>query len=100
MRLLGGPSGVNGSPRLWTADNGIYFAQGYPVPGEPTQVRIPHDLLDYMEPGTCFDTELADIGNGWYVLAGATITDQQILDTMQIPDHETAVAVPVRKGDR
>ncbi|MFB8005041.1 hypothetical protein [Nocardia sp. NPDC056000] len=60
-------------------------------------MRIPQDLLEFMEPGTVFDTDLTDIGDGWHTLAGSAVTTQQA-HAMEIPDHEIAVAVPVRKA--
>lgn len=96
LRLLGGPTNNTGSPRLWDdPDRGVYFVQGYPVPGKPDQVEIPHMLLRWLQPGTCLGAILHDTGQGAFVLSGTPITDAVVLEQMRIPDHETAVAVPV-----
>jgi hypothetical protein len=60
MRLtfLGGDSGVNGSPRLYSTDRGTFVVQGYRVedaealsqmriPDHETCVEIPQSLVRY-----------------------------------------------------
>ncbi|WP_216916947.1 hypothetical protein [Nocardia noduli] len=95
LRLLGGPTNNTGSPRLWEdPERGVYLTQGYIVPGTPGQVEIPHMLLKFVRPGTYLGAELRDTGTGSFIVAGATPAPE-VLAQMQIPDHETAVEVPV-----
>jgi hypothetical protein len=95
LLLLGGPSGNGGSPRLWIdLDQGIYYVQGWKVPGAPDQVEIPHILLSWLRPGTHLGTTLTDSGTGTFTLSGPIVTDPDALALMQIPGHETAVRVP------
>ncbi|QIS06737.1 hypothetical protein F5X71_34490 [Nocardia brasiliensis] len=99
LRLLGGPTNNTGSPRLWLdEERNLYLAQGYPVPGDNGQVEIPHMLLRWLQPGTYMGSEMRDSGRGSFLVAGQPITSQDILEQMKIPDHETAVEVPVAKS--
>ncbi|MGN2638960.1 hypothetical protein ACTD5D_22915 [Nocardia takedensis] len=95
LQLLGGPTNNTGSPRLWhDPDRGVYLAQGYRVPGHPDQVEIPHMLLSYVPAGTYLGATLTDTGTGSFTLTGQPPTPE-VLAQMLIPDHETAVEVPV-----
>lgn len=96
LELLGGPTNNTGSPRLWVdSDRGLYYVQGYEVPGHADRVEIPHMLLRWLQPGTCLGTQLHDAGDGAFTLAGRQVTDEGVLAKMQIPAHEIAVEVPV-----
>ncbi|MBB5915127.1 hypothetical protein BJY24_003994 [Nocardia transvalensis] len=93
IRLLGGPTGEGGSPRLYATDRKTDLVQGWKTE-QPGQVEIPHRLLRWMEPGTCL-TGLMDTGHGTFLLRGTPVTDRDALAVMAIPGHETAVEVPV-----
>ncbi|GAB2532662.1 hypothetical protein GCM10027167_41960 [Nocardia heshunensis] len=97
IQLLGGPTGGNGSPRVWATDHGTDLIQGWPT-GEPGHVEIPHQLLGYLELGTFLDAALRDSGRGTFTLAGRPVTDPNVLATMAIPPHETAIEVDVVKA--
>ncbi len=58
LRLLGGDSGPNGSPRVYATDRGTFVVQGYKVedaealgqlsvPSHETVIEIPAELLKY-----------------------------------------------------
>ncbi|WP_280393272.1 hypothetical protein [Nocardia wallacei] len=93
IRLLGGPTGEGGSPRLYATDRQTDLVQGWKT-DEPNMVEIPHRLLHWMEPGTCL-SGLVDTGHGTFMVRGTPITDRDALAAMAIPSHETAVEVPV-----
>lgn len=96
IRLLGGPTNNTGSPRLWIdEDRNLYLIQGYRVPDQSGQVEIPHMLLRWLQPGTYIGERLHDSGHGSFTLSGQPVTNPEILAHMDIPDHETAVEVPV-----
>lgn len=97
--LLGGPTSNTGSPRLWfDSDRAVYLVQGYQVLDEPNQVEIPHMLLKWLRPGTFLGARLHDSGQGSFIVAGTPVSDPTILRDMAIPDHETAVEVPVAQS--
>ncbi|MEV0297171.1 hypothetical protein [Nocardia sp. NPDC050710] len=99
LRLLGGPTNNTGSPRLWMdEERDLYLVQGYRVPDHANQVEIPHMLLRWLQPGTYIGGMLHDSGCGSFTVTGRPITDSEILEHMRIPDHETAVEVPVAKS--
>ncbi|WP_280363780.1 hypothetical protein [Nocardia wallacei] len=95
IRLLGGPTGEGGSPRLYATDRQTLLVQGWKT-DEPDLIEIPHRLLQWTEPGTCL-VGLTDTGHGTFKLRGDLITDQEALALMAIPSHETAVEVPTSK---
>jgi hypothetical protein len=58
LTFLGGDSGPDGSPRVYTTDRGTYVVQGYKIedaetlaqlqlPGHETCVEVPAELLKY-----------------------------------------------------
>ncbi|WP_280453685.1 hypothetical protein [Nocardia brasiliensis] len=93
IRLLGGPTGEGGSPRLYVTDRGSHLAQGWKT-DDPDCVEIPHRLVMWAERGTCL-SGLEDTGRGTFLVRGAPVTDPSALRVMAIPAHETAVEVPV-----
>ncbi|MBO0855528.1 MAG: hypothetical protein J2P18_17395 [Nocardia sp.] len=93
VRFLGGPTGGQGSPRLYATDRGTLAVQGWKT-GHDNRIEIPHRLLVHTEPGTCL-AGLQDTGHGTFLLSGAPITDPEALALMRIPSHETAVEVPI-----
>ncbi|WP_433597939.1 hypothetical protein ACQPXH_19300 [Nocardia sp. CA-135953] len=95
IRLLGGPTGEGGSPRLWATDRGSILVQGWRT-SEANRIEIPHRLLQWTEAGTCL-SGLVDTGRGTFFLQGDLITDPQVLAKMAIPGHETAVEIPTRE---
>lgn len=101
LRLLGGPTGNEGSPRLWIDDDrGIYFVQGLKVPGHFDQVEIPHMLLTWLEPDTHLGATLTDSGLGTFTLTGRPVTDVEALAQIQTPPHEICVEVPAAAAPR
>ncbi len=97
IRLLGGPTGGNGSPRVWATDRGTDLVQGWPA-GEAGRIEIPHQLLGYLELGTFLRADLRDTGQGTFTLVGRPVTDPDVLATMAIPAHEAAIEVDVEKA--
>ncbi|MEV0293201.1 hypothetical protein [Nocardia sp. NPDC050710] len=93
VRLLGGPTGGQGSPRLYRTDRNTFAVQGWKT-GRTDRIEIPHRLLTYTEPGTCL-AGLEDTGHGTFLLSGTPMTDPEALAVMQIPGHETAVEVSI-----
>ncbi|NKY26903.1 hypothetical protein [Nocardia gamkensis] len=95
VRFIGGVSGGDGSPRLYITEiqPPRYAVQGWKT-GHPGTVEIPHKLLWFVEPGTCV-SGLRDTGHGSFLLSGEPVTDAEALEFMAIPDHETAVLVPI-----
>ncbi|WP_327110755.1 hypothetical protein OHB12_23610 [Nocardia sp. NBC_01730] len=76
----------------------MYLAQGYEVPDHANQVEIPHMLLRWLQPGTYTGGHLHDSGRGSFTVAGQPIQNPEILAQMAIPEHETAVEVPVAES--
>lgn len=93
VEFLGGPSGGQGSPRLYLTDRNTFAVQGWKTP-QPDRIEIPHHLLQYARPGTCL-AGLQDTGHGTFLLSGTPVTDPEALALMRIPGHEAAVEVPV-----
>ncbi|WP_228787008.1 hypothetical protein [Nocardia terpenica] len=93
VEFLGGPTGGQGSPRLYLTDRGTIAVQGWKT-GRDDRIEIPHRLLKYTRPGTCL-AGLADTGHGTFMLSGTPITDPEALTIMKIPGHEAAVEVPI-----
>ncbi|MFD4403868.1 hypothetical protein ACFWPH_14025 [Nocardia sp. NPDC058499] len=93
VRFLGGPSGGQGSPRLYETDRATFAVQGWKTDHDD-RIEIPHRLLFHTEPGTCI-AGLQDTGHGTFLLTGTPITDSEALAIMKIPGHETAVEVPI-----
>ncbi|MGO4612533.1 hypothetical protein AB4305_02690 [Nocardia sp. 2YAB30] len=93
VRFLGGPSGGQGSPRLYATDRDTFAVQGWKT-DRSDQVEIPHRLLVHTEPGTAV-AGLVDTGHGTFLLTGAPVIDPEALAMMKIPGHEAAVEVPI-----
>ncbi|MBO0880962.1 MAG: hypothetical protein J2P17_11585 [Mycobacterium sp.] len=94
-RLLGGPTGEGGSPRLYMSDHGTFLVQGWKT-DEPGRIEIPHRLLQWVEPHTCL-SGMVDTGRGTFLLRGTPVTDPATLEAMAIPSHETVIEVAVRQ---
>lgn len=96
LRRLGGDSEVGHSPTLFITDTEPvrYVVQGWRTE-QFDRIEIPHGLLSYLEPRTCLGALLHDTGHGTFFLTGEPVTDTETLDQIQLPSHETAVAVPV-----
>ncbi|MEU6580287.1 hypothetical protein [Nocardia sp. NPDC046763] len=93
VEFLGGPSGGQGSPRLYLTDRNTFAVQGWKTM-RANRIEIPHRLLVHVRPGTCI-AGLRDTGHGTFLLSGTPITDPEALEIMKIPSHETAVEVPI-----
>lgn len=93
VRFLGGPTGGQGSPRLYATDRDTFAVQGWRTDSDD-RIEIPHRLLVHAEPGTCI-AGLEDTGHGTFLLRGTPVTDLEALAIMKIPAHETAVEVPI-----
>ncbi|MEO3924319.1 hypothetical protein ABGB07_10725 [Micromonosporaceae bacterium B7E4] len=93
LRFLGKQTQGGGSPTLFLTDRDTYVVQGWKVPGVQTSVEIPHELLQYLEPGTGLGVPLQDTGRGSYILSGLVVLDPEALSQMDIPGHETCVEV-------
>jgi hypothetical protein len=93
VRFIGGPTGGQGSPRLYETDRGTFAVQGWKTDSDD-RIEIPHRLLVHAEPGTCI-AGLEDTGHGTFLLRGLPVTDPEALSIMKIPGHETAIEVPI-----
>jgi len=93
VRFLGGPTGGQGSPRLYLTDRESFAVQGWKTDRED-QIEIPHKLPSYAEPGTCL-AGLRDTGHGTFLLAGTPVLDPEALSAMTLPDHETVIEVAI-----
>lgn len=90
-----GKSTQNGqSPTLYASDRETYVVQGWRTDRDQ-HVEIPHQLLTFLEPGTCLGARLHDTGHGTFTLTGEVVTDPETLSQMDLPDHEASVEVPV-----
>lgn len=98
MRLtfLGKETQGGGSPTLFATDRDTYVVQGWKVPGQPTGVEVPKELLRHLAGLPGLDVTLHDTGHGSYVLAGELVTDAEALAQMDIPKHERCVEVGKR----
>ncbi|MCU1641605.1 MAG: uncharacterized protein JWN03_1880 [Nocardia sp.] len=101
MRLqhLGTDTKQGGSPALYLSDRGTYVIQGWRT-DQSERIEIPHALLGYLREDTCLGALLHDTGHGTFLLMGAPLTDQEALNQLEIPGHETAVEVPVGEEQR
>lgn len=105
MRLtfLGKSTQGGGSPTLYATDRETYVVQGWRVTGRPADcVEIPESLLGYLPVGTKLQASLHLTGNRWcgdggewdtFVLSGRLVTDQETLEQMSVPSHESCVEV-------
>ncbi|MFI9503976.1 hypothetical protein [Nocardia sp. NPDC052566] len=93
IRLLGGPSGSQGSPRLYATDRETFAVQGWKT-ARADRIEIPHRLIAYAEPGTCL-AGLVDTGHGTFLLSGIPVTDPELLQDMNIPSHEAVLELPL-----
>lgn len=113
MRLtfLGKESIPDQSPTLYATDRGSYVVQGWivtdpqvlamiAVPEDETIVEVPAKLMVHLaKDGVTGDVVnfippiVHVLRNGNYIVRGERVTDQEALDTMSIPDHETCVEV-------
>jgi hypothetical protein len=98
LKLLGGPTGGDGSPRLWKTDRGSFVVQGWRTNAQDV-IEIPHQLLGYAELDTCLSVELHDTGRGTFTLSGRPVIDPNALTTMNLPDYETAVEVQIAEAN-
>ncbi|MGX1812179.1 hypothetical protein ACWIGI_41265 [Nocardia sp. NPDC055321] len=96
MRLtfLGKNTTGTQSPTLYLSDRDTYVCQGWRT-DTPEQIEIPHRLLEFLAPGTCLGTLLADTGHGTFVLTGVPVTDPEALAQMDTPEHEMSIEIPV-----
>ncbi|MET8874151.1 hypothetical protein [Nocardia sp. NPDC004604] len=79
---------------------GTYVIQGWRIGPDGSVIEIPHMLLGFLEQGTCLGAELTDTGRGTFTLSGTPVTDLEALQQMNLPDHETAIEVPIGKEIR
>lgn len=93
VRFIGGESGGDGSPRLYASDRDSLVVQGWKTDRDDS-VEIPHQLLQFCEPGTCLHG-LQDTGHGTFLLTGDPVVDAEALEQMMIPGHETAVEISI-----
>ncbi|MBF6068181.1 MULTISPECIES: hypothetical protein [Nocardia] len=100
LRFLGKNTQGEHSPTLYATEYGTYVVQGWRVQGHPELIEIPHPLLGFLEPGTCLGVLLTDTGHGTFTLSGPGVTDLEVLQQMDIPDHETCIEVPMGKEIR
>ncbi len=100
LRCLGVGSQNGTCPTLFASDRGTYVIQGWRIGPDGSVIEIPHILLGFLEPGTCLGATLTDTGRGTFTLSGATVTDLEALQQMNLPDHETAIEVPMGKEIR
>ncbi|WP_280330672.1 hypothetical protein [Nocardia wallacei] len=63
-------------------------------------IEIPHALLGFLERGTCLGAPLTDTGRGTFTLSGTPVTDQEALQQLELPGHETAIEVAKGKEIR
>ncbi|MFE6859664.1 hypothetical protein [Nocardia sp. NPDC057668] len=99
LERLGGDS-VNGqSPTLFHSDRSTYVIQGWRTDRVDT-IEIPHRLIQFLKPGTCFGATLHDSGHGTFTVTGEPVTDPEALGRIQPPDHETAIEVTIGRERR
>ncbi len=94
IRFLGRSTANNGSPTILITDRGTYIVQGWRVPGRDDRIEIPHDLLAFLERGTCLGVKLEDTGHGTFMLSGAIVSDLEVLARMEVPGNELCIEVP------
>ncbi|MFB7715950.1 hypothetical protein [Nocardia sp. NPDC056100] len=99
LERLGGDS-VNGqSPTLYRSDRGTYVIQGWRT-DHPDTIEIPHRLIRFVQPGTCFGALLHDSGRGTFTVTGEPVTDPEALSSILPPDHDLAIEVAIGRERR
>ncbi|MGW0328990.1 hypothetical protein [Nocardia sp. NPDC003183] len=94
-RYLGTSSRQGQSPTLYATDHDTYLVQGWKIADAGAGViEIPHELLTYLEVGTCLGVRLEDTGKGTFRVWGTPVTDPHLLAGLAVPDHEQCIEVP------
>ncbi|MFQ6228435.1 hypothetical protein [Nocardia sp. NPDC002869] len=91
LRLLGSGSDHGTCPAVYAADTGALVVQG-DITGRAATVLVPHELIDWLEPGMKLRVEAADTP-GAFLVTGEPVTAPEVLAQLTLADHETAVVV-------
>ncbi|MGF6883467.1 hypothetical protein ABIA39_004873 [Nocardia sp. GAS34] len=92
LRLLGSGSDHGTCPAVYANPAGGLVVQGDALPDRPGAVRVPHQLLDWLEAGMALPVEATGTP-GMLLVPGTPATPEQLAELTLAPD-ETAVAVP------
>jgi hypothetical protein len=111
LRFLGKESTPSNSPTLYATDENSYIVQGWivtdpdvlgrlTIPQDETVVEVPATLMAHLAKDGLYEEVRSMVPpivyvkeNGNYIVQGPRVTDQEALGQMDIPDHETCVAV-------
>ena len=111
LRFLGKDSTPDNSPTLYATNESSYVVQGWVVtdsevlnriniPDTDTVVEVPPGLFAFLAvdglngvPVEVHAPIVAVNGVGHYIVQGGRVTDPEVLNQMNIPDHETCVLV-------
>lgn len=109
IAFLGKSTQGGGSPTLYVTDRDSYIVQGWRVATQASNVvEIPETLLKYLEPGDTLAALLEATGRRWhgddgacatYTMAGAAVTDADVLAQLKVPEHETCIEVGRQRED-
>ncbi|WP_040778683.1 hypothetical protein [Nocardia pneumoniae] len=91
LRLLGSGSDHGACPAVYASDTGVLVVQGDATERTGT-VLVPHQLLDWLEPGMRLPVEASGTC-GSVLVAGEPVTDPELLAQLTLAGHETAVVV-------
>lgn len=91
LRLLGSGSDHGACPAVYAAPDAL-VVQGDALAGRPGVVRVPHQLLDWLEEGMTLPVE-ATGHPGMVLVPGIPVTDPAVLAQLTLDAHETAVEV-------
>ncbi|MEU2038988.1 hypothetical protein [Nocardia niwae] len=91
LRLLGSGSDHGACPAVYATDTGVLVVQGDATDRTGT-VLVPHELLDWLEPGMWLRVEASGT-LGSVLVAGEPVTDPELLAQLTLDCHETAVVV-------
>ncbi|WP_330230915.1 hypothetical protein OHA40_34120 [Nocardia sp. NBC_00508] len=91
LRLLGSGSDHGACPAVYATDTGVLVVQGDATDRTGT-VLVPHQLLDWLEPGMRLPVEATGTC-GSVLVAGEPVTDPALLAQLTLACHETAVVV-------
>jgi hypothetical protein len=90
LRLLGSGSDHGACPAVYATDFGL-IVQGDRI-ADGHAVAVPHQLLDWLEPGMTLPVEATDTP-GMILVPGTPVTDSEVLTQLTLEDYETAVEV-------
>ncbi|UGT62864.1 hypothetical protein [Nocardia asteroides] len=89
LRLLGSGSGHGACPAVYATDTSL-IVQGDRI-ADGHAVAVPHQLLDWLEPGMTLPIEATE-APGMVLVPGQPVTTE-VLQQLTLDDHETAIEV-------